>query len=76
MPIELTPISTDEETPEIVETIEAATVKPRKVVVDGQTVEGHSLPDLIEADKYLKSKTAVQTGLGVRYVKFVPPGGV
>jgi hypothetical protein len=76
MPIEVDPISTDDETPEIVDTLEAATAQPKKVMVDGQSIENHSIPDLIAADKYLKSRTAASTGLGVRYVKFVPPGSV
>ncbi len=76
MAIELTPITDEEATPAIVDTLEAATAKPKKVVVDGQSVEQHSLTDLIEADRYLKSRSAAATGLGVRYVKFVPPGAI
>lgn len=58
------------------ETIRDNALAPKRVQVDGQTVEQHSIADQIAADKYAKSKeaTAAGKGLGVRYAKFVPPG--
>ena len=32
--------------------------KPRKVTVDGNTVEAHSIKDQIEADRYNRAKKA------------------
>lgn len=41
--------------------VEAA-LDPHSATVDGQTVQGHSLPDLIAADRYLASKKAAAGG--------------
>ena len=47
---------------------------PRKASGDSGSVEQHSLTDQIAADRYLNSKQAMKSGLGVRKTKLVPPG--
>ena len=49
---------------------------PKRAAGDTGSIEQHSLPDLIEADKYLAAKKAARKGkgLGIRFVKLVPPG--
>ena len=48
---------------------------PAKASGDGVSVEQHRLTDQIAADKYLASKTAMQSkGLGIKFVKLSPPG--
>ena len=48
---------------------------PAKASVDGQSVEQHPLPDVIEADRYRESKKASRKpGMGIRFAKLVPPG--
>ena len=48
---------------------------PAKASGDSGSMEQHSLPDQIAADKYLESKKAVrQKGLGIGLKKLVPPG--
>lgn len=49
---------------------------PKKAEGDSGSVEQHSLTDQIEADRYLASKEAAKTGLGIRMTKVVPPGAV
>ena len=47
---------------------------PRRARGDSGEVEQHNLKDQIEADRYLNSKQAVKSGLGIRKSKLVPPG--
>ena len=48
---------------------------PSKASGDGMSVEQHSLPDQIAADKYLESKKASRAGgLGIKLVKLSPGG--
>lgn len=47
---------------------------PKRVLVDGVEVDQYALIDLIEADKYLGSKDAVRSGLGIRLTRVEPPG--
>lgn len=48
---------------------------PKRVQGDEATIEGHSLPDQIAADRYLASKKAASNNsLGLRFRKIVPPG--
>lgn len=55
--------------------IEDAAGQPRSATVDGVSATSHSLPDLIEADKYLAGKTAAtKNHLGIRSVKLEPGG--
>ncbi|MFN8857102.1 MAG: hypothetical protein ACK50P_16170 [Planctomycetaceae bacterium] len=48
---------------------------PAKVAGDAGSVEQHSLPDQIAADRYLQAKAAVKAKRrGLRFSKLVPPG--
>jgi hypothetical protein len=48
---------------------------PAKASGDAGSMEQHSLPDQIAADRYLESKKAArQKGLGIDLKKLVPPG--
>jgi len=50
---------------------------PRKAAGDSGSVEQHSLPDQIAADKYLASKKASRAkGLGIKLAKISPGGTV
>jgi hypothetical protein len=61
-------------TDELDESIAQNAQAPRKADVDGMTVEQHSLPDQIAADRYLQSKKASRKkGLGISLKKLVPP---
>ena len=59
--------------------LEEALVKaasgPKSAEVDGQKVEQHSLPDLIEADRYLASKKAAKSRTcGLKFAKMSHSG--
>lgn len=59
--------------------IEQSAQGPRRVRTDAGEVEAHSLPDQIEADKYLASRAAVSssnTHRGLRFNVLKPPGTV
>ena len=66
--------------------IEQAAADPASATTDGQSATSHSLPDLIEADKYLSAKAAAgivgptgkrRSGLaGMRPATLTPPGAV
>jgi hypothetical protein len=63
-------------TPE--EAIEQGALGPQSVTVDGNNVTARPLSELIEADKYLASKSAASAGnglFGMRVRQAVPPGG-
>ena len=48
---------------------------PSKASGDAGSMEQHSLPDQIAADRYLESKKAARRkGLGIELKKLVPPG--
>jgi hypothetical protein len=48
---------------------------PAEAHGDSGGMKQHSLPDQIEADRYLESKKAARKkGLGVKLTKLVPPG--
>jgi hypothetical protein len=48
---------------------------PAKASGDSGSMEQHSLPDQIAADRYLESKKAARgKGFGIRLKKLVPPG--
>jgi len=48
---------------------------PSKASGDSGSMEQHSLPDQIAADRYLESKNAARSkGLGIGMKKLVPPG--
>jgi hypothetical protein len=57
------------------DTIETAAAGPARVQTDGTSVDQHSLPDLIEADKHLSNKRAsARAHMGLRFTKIIPPG--
>jgi hypothetical protein len=48
---------------------------PKKAQGDAGSVEQHSLPDQIAADRYLTSKRAMKSRMkGLQLIKLVPPG--
>lgn len=49
---------------------------PKKAAGDSGSMEQHPLSDQIEADRYLRSSQATKKGkgLGLRFVKLIPPG--
>ena len=48
---------------------------PAKASGDSSSMEQHSLPDQIAADRYLQGKKAARSkGLGIVLKKLVPPG--
>lgn len=50
---------------------------PRRVRIDGNEAEQHSLKDQIAHDKYDRSKQALAKGkTGLRFFKLIPPGSV
>jgi len=63
------------DTPDLDQAIAENAAGPAKASIDGQSVEQHPLPDVIEADRYRESKKASRKpGIGVRFAKLVPPG--
>ena len=55
--------------------IENSALGPKKAQGDAGSVEQHSLPDQIAADRYLASKRAMQSRTkGLQLTKLVPPG--
>jgi hypothetical protein len=69
----------DEE--ETIESIEDAIESVAKGMVSSSSENGRSMStvpikDLIEADRYLKGKTAAtKPHMGLRFTKCIPPGG-
>ena len=56
-------------------TIRDSASEPAKASADGVSVERHSLPDQIAADKYLSQKKAGRNpAKALTRVKIVPPG--
>ena len=61
----------------LVDLIRENAAGPKQAVVDGVTVQQHSLQDQIAADKYLASKEAVKNpARALIRVKIIPPGSV
>jgi len=59
------------------DTISESASTPRKASGDSGSIEQHSLPDQIAADKYLESKKASRSkGLGIKLAKISPGGSV
>jgi len=55
--------------------IEDVAAGPRSGTTDGVTVNQHSLPDLIQADRYLRNKTLRSNPLtGLGFLRLLPPG--
>jgi hypothetical protein len=60
---------------ELEDTIRENAQGPAEAHGDAGGMKQHSLPDQIEADRYLESKKAARRkGLGVALKKLVPPG--
>ncbi|MCH7873380.1 MAG: hypothetical protein IID33_16915 [Planctomycetes bacterium] len=60
---------------DLTDTIETNAAQPKRVTVDGTSVEQHSLPDQIEADQHVKAKkSAAKPHFGLRMTKLIPPG--
>ena len=56
-------------------TIRDSVSQPKRASGDAGSVEQHSLPDQIAADKYLESRKATRAkGLGIKLAK-ISPGG-
>jgi len=48
---------------------------PKSASGDSGSVQQHSIPDQIAADRYLASKKAARAkGMGIRLTKVIPPG--
>ena len=63
------------------QTIEQNACGPADVQIDGQRVRQRPIKEVIEADRYLASKEAVQKGhllrrFGLVFAKISPPGAV
>jgi hypothetical protein len=57
--------------------VSEAMANPKEASADGVTVKSHSLPELIEAEKYLAAKAAAaKPARGLRFSKLVPGGSV
>lgn len=63
----------DEELPSADQILENA-LSPKRATGDSGSVEQHSIPDQITADRYARSQAASIVGLGIRTVKLIPPG--
>jgi hypothetical protein len=62
---------------EIESLTDAAAAAPKSVTVDGQTVQEHSIPDLIALENHRANKEATTGGrLGVGFFNTRPPGAV
>jgi hypothetical protein len=60
---------------ELDETIRTNAEGPKSASGDSGSMQQHSIPDQIAADRYLASKKAARSkGLGIRLTKVVPPG--
>ena len=71
------PPTVTEDTPAVDGALEAAMIGPRKAAGDGVSVEQHSLPDLIAAEKHVAQKAAASSpARGMRFSKIVPGGTV
>ncbi len=49
-------------------------LKPKKMAGDAGSVEQHSIPDMIEADRYAKAVAGRGGRGGIRRTKIIPPG--
>ena len=61
-------------TDDLAETIRTNADGPKRARGDSGEMEQHSLTDQIAADRYLNSKQAMKSSLGIRKSKLVPPG--
>lgn len=61
---------------ELLESLEESILKPKRVRGDSGEVEQHDPSKLIELIKLKRQITSQRTGIGIRYVKLIPPGTV
>ncbi len=62
---------------ELASKIDSVAQGPASVRTDAGEVTAQSIPDMIEADKYLASRNATAAGnahRGLRFNKIIPPG--
>ena len=62
---------------ELASKIDTVAQGPASVRTDAGEVTAQSIPDMIEADKYLASRNATSAGnahRGLRFNKLIPPG--
>jgi hypothetical protein len=60
---------------ELASKIDTVAQGPKRVRTDAGEVESQSLPDMIEADKYLAGRNATAaSNRGLRFNKLIPPG--
>ena len=60
---------------DIPDAIEQSALGPKRVQVGDQSVEQHSIKDLIAADNHQQSQTAKSRAhMGLRFTKIIPPG--
>lgn len=58
-----------------VEKLEKKAIAPKKIEVDNQLVENHSLSELAEFDRYLEVKKAIKNKTsGIKFTKMVSSG--
>lgn len=57
--------------------LEKKAVTPKKIDIDGQIVESHSLSDIADFDRYIESKKALkQKSSGIKFAKFEASGAL
>lgn len=60
---------------DLTEEIESVAEGPRSVTTDAGNVTAQSIPDMIQADRYIKGSAAAgNANFGLRFTKLVPPG--
>lgn len=66
--------------PDFSDLIESRAEEPSSASGDGQSVSQRPISEIIEAEKYLQGKEAVQSttkgSRGLRFTKIIPPGAV
>lgn len=56
------------------DTILENALAPKRASGDSGSMEQHSIEDQIAADRYKRAKQTATRGLGLRFVKLIPPG--
>lgn len=55
--------------------VEQAALGPKRVTIDGETVEQYTIDELIKAANFADGQTAkTKPAFGLRFTKLVPPG--
>jgi hypothetical protein len=64
--------------PDLTDTILQTAQEPASAAQDGQSATAHSLKDLIETDRYIRSQAGAagltRKSRGLRFNRIVPPG--